>query len=133
MSGLPDPPAGANIGSNAMVPDKDGTVLMAQMGARRIVRVDAQHHIKPFLSDLAQEDFWLTDYEFALLSDECDRSGARWISDHLHRQHNMGLAVPETWRGPEVAPAMWRVLVKNRGNGRCTTHVSTPRSMAPKA
>ena len=37
------------------------------------------------LRDLVQEDFWLTDYELALFSDECDRSGARWIGDHLHR------------------------------------------------
>ena len=85
------------------------------------------------LRDLVQEDFWLTDYELALFSDEYNRCSARWISDHLHRQQNMGLAVSETWRGPGVAPAMWCVLVKNRGNGRCTTHVSTPRSMAPKA
>ena len=43
-----------------------------------------------------QDDFWLTDYELALFSDECDRNGARWIGDHLRRQQNMGLAVPET-------------------------------------
>lgn len=49
--GLPNPPAGANIGPNGMVPDKDGTVLMAQMGARRIARVDARHRVRPFLSD----------------------------------------------------------------------------------
>ena len=52
-----------------------------------------------------QEDFWLTDYELARFADECDCS-ARWISDHLHRQQNMGLAVSETWRGPGVAPAI---------------------------
>ena len=59
-----------------------------------------------------QEDFLLTDYELALFSDKCDRGGARWISDHLHRQQNMGPAVPEAWRGPGVAPAMNRVELR---------------------
>ena len=85
-----------------------------------------------FLRDLVQEDFWLNDYELARFSDECARYGARWISGHLHRQQNMELAVLETWRGPGVAPVMWRALVKSRGNGRCSTRMSTPRSMAPK-
>jgi gluconolactonase len=39
--GLPNPPPGKNIGPNGMTPDKDGSVLMAQMGARRIARVDS--------------------------------------------------------------------------------------------
>lgn len=80
--GLPNPPAGANIGSNAMVPDKDGTVLMAQMGARRIVRVDAQRHVTPFLSEIggkrlnspndlvfaADGSLWFTDPPFGLFN-----------------------------------------------------------------
>ena len=49
--GYHNPPAGANIGSNAMVTDKDGSVLLTQMGARRIVRLDARNGIHPFLSD----------------------------------------------------------------------------------
>ena len=49
--GFHNPPAGANIGSNAMVTDKDGSVLLTQMGARRIVRLDAQNRMHPFLSD----------------------------------------------------------------------------------
>jgi len=49
--GYHNPPAGANIGSNAMVTDKDGSVLLTQMGARRIVRLDAHNGIHPFLSD----------------------------------------------------------------------------------
>jgi gluconolactonase len=36
-------------GSNAMVTDKDGTVLMNQHGLRRIVRLDSQLHMTPFL------------------------------------------------------------------------------------
>lgn len=39
--GLPNPPPGKNIGPNGMTPAKDGSVLMAQMGARRIARVDS--------------------------------------------------------------------------------------------
>jgi len=49
--GYHNPPAGANIGSNAMVTDKDGSVLLTQMGARRIVRLDGHNGIHPFLSD----------------------------------------------------------------------------------
>lgn len=49
--GLPNPPAGASIGSNGLAPDRDGSVLMAQMGARRIVRVDVKGTVTPFLSD----------------------------------------------------------------------------------
>lgn len=30
--GYPKPPAGANLGPNAMVTDKDGSVLLVQMG-----------------------------------------------------------------------------------------------------
>lgn len=47
--GLPSFAPGANKGSNAMVTDRDGTVLMNQHGARRIVRLDAQMHVTPFL------------------------------------------------------------------------------------
>lgn len=47
--GLPAFAPGANKGSNAMVTDHDGTVLMNQHGARRIVRLDAQMHVTPFL------------------------------------------------------------------------------------
>ncbi|MBW8744337.1 MAG: SMP-30/gluconolactonase/LRE family protein [Sphingomonas sp.] len=48
--GLPNHPKGANIGSNAMATAKDGSVLMMQMGARRIVRLDDHLGIHPFLS-----------------------------------------------------------------------------------
>jgi len=49
--GLPNPPAGASIGSNGLAPAEDGTVLMAQMGARRIVSVNDKGEVKPFLSE----------------------------------------------------------------------------------
>lgn len=48
--GLPNPPAGKSIGSNGMAPDKDGTVLMAQMGARRIARVGPDLKVTDYLS-----------------------------------------------------------------------------------
>jgi gluconolactonase len=38
--GYPNPPAGAYLGPNAMVTDKDGTVLLAQQGGRKIVRIN---------------------------------------------------------------------------------------------
>jgi gluconolactonase len=43
-------PAGAYGGSNAMVTDRDGTVLMMQHSARRIARVDGQLGVTPFLT-----------------------------------------------------------------------------------
>ncbi|TCP34598.1 SMP-30/gluconolactonase/LRE family protein [Sphingomonas sp. BK235] len=49
--GLPDPPAGKSIGPNGMVPDRDGSVLLAQMGARRIVRVGADRRVTPVIAD----------------------------------------------------------------------------------
>jgi gluconolactonase len=73
--GLPSFAAGANKGSNAMVPDKDGTVLMNQHGARRIVRLDANMHITPFLDK----------YNGKRLNSPNDlvfaQDGALWITD----------------------------------------------------
>lgn len=50
-------PAGANGGSNAMVADKDGTVLMMQHSARRIVRLDDQLAMTPFLTGYENKQF----------------------------------------------------------------------------
>lgn len=73
--GLPNPPAGKSIGPNAMIPDKDGTVLMAQMGARRIARVDAKLNVTGFISD----------YEGKRLNSPNDlvfaRDGSLWFTD----------------------------------------------------
>jgi len=73
--GYHNPPAGANIGSNAMVTDKDGSVLLTQMGARRIVRLDAHNGIHPFLSD----------YQGKRLNSPNDlvfaRDGSLWFTD----------------------------------------------------
>jgi gluconolactonase len=47
--GLASFAAGANKGSNAMVTDRDGTVLMNQHGARRVVRLGADMRVTSFL------------------------------------------------------------------------------------
>ncbi|MGK6319496.1 SMP-30/gluconolactonase/LRE family protein [Sphingomonas sp. DT-204] len=73
--GLPDPPAGASIGSNGMAPAPDGTVLMTQMGARRIVTVAQDMSLHPFLSD----------YRGKRLNSPndliYDKTGALWFTD----------------------------------------------------
>ena len=47
--GYPNPPAGAYLGPNAMVTDKDGTVLLAQQGGRAIVRITSDLKLVPYL------------------------------------------------------------------------------------
>jgi gluconolactonase len=73
--GYKNPPAGANIGSNGMTPGPDGSVLLAQMGARRIVRVDRAKRIQPVVSD----------YQGKRLNSPNDlvfaRDGALWFTD----------------------------------------------------
>jgi gluconolactonase len=55
--GLDSFTAGANGGSNAMVTDRDGTVLMMQHGVRRIVRLDAKLGMTPFLTAYEGKQF----------------------------------------------------------------------------
>jgi gluconolactonase len=73
--GLQSFPAGANGGSNAMVEDRDGTVLMNQHGARRIVRIGKDLKITPFLEK----------YQGKRLNSPNDLifgpDGALWITD----------------------------------------------------
>jgi gluconolactonase len=49
-SGIPNWPPHADWGTNAMVPDKDGTVLVVQQGGRTIVKMDSQFRMHPYLS-----------------------------------------------------------------------------------
>lgn len=84
--GVKNPPPNSYFGSNAMVPDRDGSVLMIQQGGRRIVRVDEQLHIHPFLdryqgkklnspNDLVfapDGALWFTDPPFGLLGMDKD-------------------------------------------------------------
>ncbi len=78
--GLQNPPPGSYTGSNAMVTDKDGAVLMLQHGMRRIVRLDSQLGMHPFLERFEGKRFnspndlvfapdgalWFTDPPFGL-------------------------------------------------------------------
>jgi gluconolactonase len=75
-----------NLGSNAMVPDKDGTVLMCRQGRRTIVRVNDQLQISPFLTGWEGKQFnspndlvfhkdgslWITDPPFGLAKGDQD-------------------------------------------------------------
>lgn len=76
--GYPNPPAGAFLGPNAMVTDKDGSVLLAQQGGRKIVRiVSVANHleIRPFLSTFEGRKFNSpNDLVFAL-------DGSLWFTD----------------------------------------------------
>lgn len=73
--GLANPPARASIGSNGLAPAADGTVLMTQMGARRIVKVAKDMSLQPFLSD----------YQGKRLNSPndlvYDKDGALWFTD----------------------------------------------------
>jgi len=84
--GVPNPPPNAYFGSNAMVPDQDGSVLMIQQGGRKIVRLDTRLQIHPFLeryqgkklnspNDLVfapDGALWFTDPPFGLLGMDKD-------------------------------------------------------------
>jgi gluconolactonase len=84
--GLQNPPAGSYTGSNAMVTDKNGSVLMLQHGMRRIVRLDSQLGMHPFLERFEGKRFnspndlvfapdgalWFTDPPFGLAKQNAD-------------------------------------------------------------
>jgi gluconolactonase len=76
--GYNNPPPGAYLGPNAMVTDKDGTVLLAQQGGRKIVRiVRAGDHLelRPFLSSYDGKKFNSpNDLVFA-------QDGSLWFTD----------------------------------------------------
>jgi gluconolactonase len=84
--GVLNPPHGSYMGSNAMVTAPDGSVLMIQQGGRRIVRLDSQLKITPFLDNFDGKRFnspndlvfapdgalWFTDPPFGLAQQEKD-------------------------------------------------------------
>jgi gluconolactonase len=76
--GYHNPPPDAYLGPNAMVTDKDGTVLMAQQGGRKLVRlVGAAEHLemKPFLAGYDGKKFNSpNDLVFA-------KDGSLWFTD----------------------------------------------------
>lgn len=76
--GYPDPPPGSYLGPNAMVTDRDGTVLLAQQGGRKIVRIvrsGERYEERPFLSSYEGKRFNSpNDLVFA-------RDGSLWFTD----------------------------------------------------
>jgi len=84
--GLDSYPEGAFMGSNAMVTDRDGTVLLIQQGSRRIVRLDKNGKISLFLDRFGNKrlnspndlvfapdgSLWFTDPPYGLLKQDDD-------------------------------------------------------------
>lgn len=84
--GLESYPAGMSKGSNGMVTDKDGSVLMTQHGARRIARLDDHLKPTPFLDSFEGKRFnspndlvfapdgslWFTDPPYGLTGQDRD-------------------------------------------------------------
>lgn len=84
--GYPNPPDGSYLGPNAMATDKDGSVVLAQQGGRKLVRIDAGLQEQPFLStweghkfnspnDLvfqADGTMWFTDPSYGLAKGDAD-------------------------------------------------------------
>jgi gluconolactonase len=73
--GIKNAPVTANLGSNAMVTDKDGSILLIRMGIGTIERMDDKGNLKPFLSK----------YEGKRLNSPNDlvfaKDGALWFTD----------------------------------------------------
>lgn len=73
--GAGDVPPGGNLGSNAMVTDKDGSILLCRMAVGTIERMDDKGNLKPFLSK----------YEGKRLNSPNDllfaKDGALWFTD----------------------------------------------------
>lgn len=73
--GVKNAPPDANFGSNAMVTDKDGSILVTRMAIGTIERMDDRGNLKPFLSN----------YQGKRLNSPNDmvfaRDGALWITD----------------------------------------------------
>lgn len=89
--GYKDPPPGKYLGPNAMVTDKDGTVLLAQQGGRKLMRItdphsDGQLELSPFLDSFEGRKFnspndlvfapdgslWFTDPSYGLAGGDKD-------------------------------------------------------------
>lgn len=84
--GFPNKPPASYNGPNAMVTDRDGSVLMAQQGGRKVVRIDAQRHLVPFLDVFEGHRFnspndlvfapdgslWFTDPTYGLAKGDAD-------------------------------------------------------------
>jgi len=73
--GVKDAPPDANFGSNAMITDKDGSILLTRMAIGTIERMDDHGNLKPFLSK----------YQGKRLNSPNDlvfaRDGSLWFTD----------------------------------------------------
>jgi gluconolactonase len=73
--GLKNAPPDKNFGSNAMITDKDGSILLTRMAIGTIERMDDQGNLKPFLSN----------YQGKRLNSPNDllfaKDGALWFTD----------------------------------------------------
>ena len=73
--GVKNAPPTANFGSNAMVTDKDGSILLTRMAIGTIERMDDKGGLKPFLSKYEGKRFNSpNDLVFA-------KDGALWFTD----------------------------------------------------
>jgi gluconolactonase len=105
--GVDNPPPGSYMGSNAMTTSRDGTVLMIQQGARRIVRLDLKLNLLPFLDRFEGKKFnspndlvfapdgslWFTDPPFGLMGK--DKDPAKELSfNGVFRYSNGKLTAP---------------------------------------
>ena len=109
--GLDSFPAGANGGSNAMVTDRDGTVLMMQHGVRRIVRLDAKLGMTPFLTGYEGKQFNSpNDLVFS-------PDGALYFTDPPYRLVQSGNAQCRSGQGPAPRDRLQRrVSLQGRQN-----------------
>lgn len=73
--GMKNAPPDGNFGSNAMVTDKDGSILLTRMAIGTIERMDDKGHLKPFIAK----------YQGKRLNSPNDlvfaKDGALWITD----------------------------------------------------
>jgi gluconolactonase len=106
--GMKDAPPDGNFGSNAMVTDKDGSILLTRMAIGTIERMDDKGNLKPFLSN----------YQGKRLNSPNDlvfaKDGALWITDpsfglaKMDADPKKQLKYNAVWRyaGGKLAPAI---------------------------
>jgi gluconolactonase len=104
--GLQSVPPGSYLGSNAMVTDKDGTVLLIQQGGRKIVRVTQDLRLTPFLASYQGKKLnspndlvfapdgalWFTDPPFGLAGQ--DRDPAKELPFNAVFRYSNGVLTP---------------------------------------
>jgi gluconolactonase len=106
--GMKNAPPSGNFGSNAMVTDKDGSILLTRMAIGTIERMDDKGNLKPFLSK----------YQGKRLNSPNDlvfsKDGALWITDpsfglaKMDADPKKALKFNAVWRyaGGKLTPAI---------------------------